>query len=222
MSVPEPAARAVVAGAGGHAKVVIELIRAAHPEVEIVGLVDADATPRTVLGLPVIGDDSALAGLRGQGLAWAFPALGDNAAREALAARLARAGFGLLQAISPAAMVSPSARLGAGIAIMAGAVINAETVVEDLAIINTGALVDHDCRIGQAAHVAPGCVVTGTVTVGDRAFLGAGVSVIPGISIGADAVVGAGACVTNDIPPAVVAVGVPARVLRPAPTRSAP
>jgi UDP-perosamine 4-acetyltransferase len=53
-------------------------------------------------------------------------------------------------------MVSPSVRLGAGVAIMAGAVINAEGRIEDLAIINTGAVIDHDAWIGEAAHVAPG------------------------------------------------------------------
>lgn len=36
----------------------------------------------------------------------------------------------------------------------------------------------------------------------------------PGVTIGRDTVVGAGAVVTSDLPAGVVAVGVPARVLR--------
>ena len=52
------------------------------------------------------------------------------------------------------------------------------------------------------------------VSIGDGAWLGGGVIVLPGVTIGENAVVGAGSVVTRDIPPAVVAAGNPARVLR--------
>lgn len=38
---------------------------------------------------------------------------------------------------------------------------------------------------------------------------------MPGITIGDNSVIGAGSVVTNDIPPSVVAYGVPCRVIRP-------
>lgn len=200
----------VVLGAGGHAKVVIELLRASGHEV--FGVLDADPTPRTVVGAHVIGDDSKLGDLKAQGVTRAFIAIGDNGLRLRLGRKAQRAGFELVNAISPVARVSPSARLGVGIAIMAGAVINAETDLGDLAIINTGAVIDHDGIIGEAAHIAPGCALAGDVTVGQRAFLGVGTSVIPGRRIGDDVVVGAGACVVHDIPAGALAMGVPARV----------
>ncbi|HSK27610.1 MAG TPA: sugar O-acetyltransferase [Jiangellales bacterium] len=53
------------------------------------------------------------------------------------------------------------------------------------------------------------------ITVGDNVWLGGGVIVCPGVTIGADTVVGAGAVVTRDLPAGVVAVGNPARVVRP-------
>jgi maltose O-acetyltransferase len=53
------------------------------------------------------------------------------------------------------------------------------------------------------------------VAVGEGAWLGGGVIVLPGVTIGANAVVGAGSVVTRSIPAAVVAVGNPARVLKP-------
>lgn len=52
------------------------------------------------------------------------------------------------------------------------------------------------------------------ITIGDNVWLGGGVIVCPGVSIGADTVVGAGSVVTRDLPPGVLAVGSPARVLR--------
>ncbi|WP_269715379.1 acetyltransferase [Caulobacter sp. NIBR2454] len=200
----------IVLGAGGHAKVVIELLRASGHEV--FGVLDADPAPRAVVGAQVIGDDSMLESLKAQGVTCAFIAIGDNGLRLRLGRKAQKAGFTLVNAISPAATVSSSARLGVGIAIMAGAVINAETDVHDLAIINSGAVVDHDGLICEAAHVAPGCALAGDVTVGQRAFLGAGCSVIPGMKIGDDAVIGAGACVIREIPAGALAMGVPARV----------
>ncbi|MDQ3354300.1 MAG: sugar O-acetyltransferase [Actinomycetota bacterium] len=53
------------------------------------------------------------------------------------------------------------------------------------------------------------------ITVSDNVWLGGGVIVLPGVSIGENAVVGAGAVVTKDLPADVVAVGNPARVVRP-------
>lgn len=52
------------------------------------------------------------------------------------------------------------------------------------------------------------------ITIEDNVWLGGGVIVCPGVTIGRDTVVGAGAVVTKDLPPGVLAVGNPARVLR--------
>ncbi len=52
------------------------------------------------------------------------------------------------------------------------------------------------------------------ITIGDNVWLGGGVIICPGVTIGADSVIGAGSVVTRDIPPNVVAVGNPARVIR--------
>lgn len=53
------------------------------------------------------------------------------------------------------------------------------------------------------------------ITIGDNVWLGGGVIVLPGVTIGDNSVVGAGAVVTKSIPADVVAVGNPARLIRP-------
>ncbi|USQ97432.1 acetyltransferase [Caulobacter sp. RL271] len=200
----------VIIGGGGHAKVVIESLRASGHAVA--AIVDADPTPRVVLGVPVLGDDLKLPELRGQGLSALFVAVGDNRLREMLGRKARGLGFSLVNAIHPSATISPTARIGEGVAVMAGAAINAESEIGDLAIVNTGAVVDHDCRLGAACHLGPASALAGGVTIGDRAFLGVGARVIPGVSIGADTIVGAGGVVVRDLPEAVLAVGVPALV----------
>jgi maltose O-acetyltransferase len=52
------------------------------------------------------------------------------------------------------------------------------------------------------------------IVIADNVWLGGGVIVCAGVTIGEDTVVGAGAVVTRDLPPGVLAAGVPARVLR--------
>ena len=203
----------IILGAGGHAKVIIDLLRAGGRYM-IVGLLDADPSPRTVLGVPVIDADSALPRIRREGVAHAFVAVGENGARATLAQNVISSGFELINAVSPAAVLAPSTRIGSGVAIMPGAVINADSTVSDLAIVNTGASIDHDGNIGYCAHVGPGCAIAGNVSIGRLAFLGVGVSVIPGISVGERAIIGGGACVVRDIPPGVLARGVPARVVK--------
>ena len=200
----------VIIGGGGHAKVVIESLRAGGETVT--AIIDADPTPRAVLGVPVVGDDLALPTLRGQGLSKLFVAIGDNRLRQTLGRKARDHGFALVNAIHPSAVVSPSVRLGEGIALMAGVAINAESWIDDLVIVNTGAVVDHDCRLGAACHLGPASALAGSVSVGERAFLGVGARAIPSVSIGADTIVGAGGVVVRDLPDAVVAIGVPAKI----------
>jgi UDP-perosamine 4-acetyltransferase len=200
----------VIIGGGGHAKVIIESLRASGETVA--AIVDADPTPRAVLGVPVVGDDLVLPSLREQGVSKLFVAIGENRLRETLGRRGRELGFTLVNAIHPSAIVSPTARLGEGIAVMAGVAINADTQVGDLAIINTGAVVDHDCHLGAACHLGPASALAGGVTVGERAFLGVGARVIPGVAIGADAIVGAGGVVVRNLPDGVLAIGVPAKI----------
>lgn len=52
------------------------------------------------------------------------------------------------------------------------------------------------------------------ITIGDDVWLGGGAIVNPGVTIGSGSVIGAGSVVTKDIPPGVIAVGNPCRVVR--------
>lgn len=63
-------------------------------------------------------------------------------------------------------------------------------------------------------RAAGGCVGK-PVTIGNRVWVGGGVHINPGVTIGDGAIVGSGSVVTSDIPPGVIAAGVPCRVLRP-------
>ncbi len=73
---------------------------------------------------------------------------------------------------------------------------------------------DHDWSDPADPVIANSRVVAAPVEIGDFAWLGERVIVLKGVRIGAHSIIGAGSIVTRDIPPYVVAVGAPARVVR--------
>lgn len=200
----------MILGAGGHAKVIIDILQS-HTDVQLAGYLSPDGQAGPLCGVPCLGDDNTLPTLFEQGIRSAFVAIGDNALRNERTDALRGMEFRVINAISPCASVSRYATVGEGVAIMPGAVVNAGAVVGDGVIVNTNASVDHDCRIGAFAHIAPGAALAAKVHLGEGVFLGIGSSVIPGISIGAWTIVGAGSVVLRNLPGGVTAFGFPAR-----------
>jgi UDP-perosamine 4-acetyltransferase len=199
----------LIVGAGGHAKVIIELARAAGWSP--VGLLDPAPVGTTVLGVPVVGDDSLAPQLFSDGHAAAFVALGRNELRRRIGMRLRAIGFRLPTLVHPSAVLSPSAELGEGIAVLPQAFVHACAQIGDFSIINTAAVVEHDCIVDVGAHVAPRSVLGGNVTLGEEVFFGIGAVARPLSKIGPRTTIGAGGVVVGEIAADVVAVGVPAR-----------
>jgi UDP-perosamine 4-acetyltransferase len=205
----------VIVGAGGHGKVVLDILRSAGTH-RVIGFLDADTTltDTEVGGVPVLGQVNLLPRLKHQKIRGAIIAIGDNRVRVSYARLVLDAGLELINAIHPAATVAQTVTLGQNVVIAAGAVVCTEAKIGDSAIVNTGAVIDHECAVGAGAHICPGALLAGRVRTGEGAFVGLGAKVLPCLSIGDHAVVGAGATVIRDVPPAVTMVGTPARALR--------
>jgi len=202
-------------GAGGHAKVVIEILQL-EDQYELIGLLDpkSDLRGELVLGVPVLGGDEQLAMLKARGVKCFFVGLAstsDLGPRRRLYEFALGHGMKPVTAIHPNAIISPSAVLGTGATVMAAAVINAGARLGDNVIVNTGAIVEHDCVIGNHVHIATGAKLSGGVIVGDETHIGAGVVVRQYVRIGIGALIGAGAVVVKDIPDGQTVIGNPAR-----------
>ena len=193
-----------VAGAGGHAKVVIGTLLAGGERVEAVWDDDPARAGSSVLGVPVRTPIDAI-----PSDALVVVAVGANEGRRDVAQRLRGREFGVV--VHPSASVDQSVVLGPGTVVFAGAVLQPDARLGDHVIVNTGATVDHDCRLENFVHIGPGVRLAGAVTLGEGAFLGVGASVIPGVEVGAWATVGAGGVVLRPVPRGLVVVGCPAR-----------
>jgi sugar O-acyltransferase (sialic acid O-acetyltransferase NeuD family) len=192
----------VVLGGGGHARVLIEAMRANGRT--ILGVADPALAPapQGPGGVAVLGGDEVLDKLEASEvlLVNGIGSIGSTATRDAVFRRGRERGFRFASVVHASAIVSPSAQLGEGVQLMAGAIIQCDTAIGANSIVNTGARVDHDCRIGESVHIAPGATLSGSVKVGDRTHIGTAAAIIQGISIGSDCLVGAGSVVHRDLP----------------------
>lgn len=208
----------IIFGGGGHAKVLIESLRAGNPSLSLV-ILDRDRScwGKLVLDVPIRGPFSLLPELVADGARFFAVGVGgvrDNGPRKDLFDQGISHGLQPLTIRHPTAHCSQWANVGAGCQLLPGCIVNAGAELGRNVIVNSGAIVEHDCKIGDHVHVASGAVLASTVTVGSLAHIGCGAVVRQLTSVGEGAIVGAGAVVVEDVPPGTTVVGVPARQMR--------
>ena len=184
-------------GASGHARVIMDSLRASGYEIE--ALVDDNLELTELDMLPILHES--------RGLSPFIISIGKNDTRRKVAEKLTTEGATFERAIHPNAVLSPSTKIGEGTVVMAGALINAFSQIGCHCIINTGASIDHECQLEDYVHVSPHATLCGNVSVGEGTWIGAGSTIIQGINIGKWCVIGAGSVVTKDIPDGYLAVG---------------
>ena len=209
--------RLVIVGGGQHACVVLEAAHSRPDLWEVLGFTDPEpgAPAATRLGARWLGDDDA--GLRlvgGVSFVLGVGAVGVSPLRAMIAARYdqGEALWGCV--VHKSAWVSPSARLGRGVVVLAGATVNSGARVGDHCVVNTCAIVEHDVQLGAFVQVAPGACLGGGAAVAAGSYLGLGCCVRDRVRIGSGALVGMGAVVTRSVAANEVVLGVPAKPIR--------
>jgi len=194
-------------GASGHAKVIIDSLKASGKQVS--GLFDDNPDVKKLLEYNVFGSFDEIR-LGDEEL---IISVGLNDIRKKIVEKLPmNIRYG--NAIHTSAIISKYASLGKGTVVMQGAVIQSCVSIGKHCIINTAASVDHDCIIEDFVHISPNATLCGAVSVGEGTLVGAGAVVIPGIKIGKWSLVAAGAVVVKDVPDNVLVLGNPARVVK--------
>jgi len=147
--------RIVILGAGGHGQVIADilLLLAKEDGANIpIGFVDEDESlvGKQVLGLPVLGNLHDLQSIEPEGV---VVAIGDNRTRRALSLTLQEQGLTLVNAVHPNSVIARDVRMGSGVMICPGAIVNTGTLVGDGVILNTGCTIDHHNAIGSYAKM---------------------------------------------------------------------
>ena len=108
-------------------------------------------------------------------------------------------------------LIENDTTVGAGSRIQADAYVTAYSTLEEDVFIAPCVVTTNDNFMGRTEQRK--ALMKGP-TIRRGARIGGGAILCPGIEVGEEAFVGAGAVVTKDVPPRVVVVGSPARVLR--------
>lgn len=203
----------ILLGAGGHARVVAELLTLVGGP-DVIGHVSPKPSDDPRLGL-YLGSDEALPELVAQGHRF-FCGIG-GATRAGLLTRLtvcAKVPLGRFETcVHPSAQVAPSAALEPGVFVGALGIVGPDARLGAHALINSAAVVEHDCLIGSNTHCATGARLAGAVEVGESSLVGIGSATLQGRKVGDRAVIGAGAVVLNDVPSGATFVGNPAQAV---------
>lgn len=197
----------VIIGAGGHGKVVADIVLKSGDRV-LGFLDDNQMSGEKIAGIPVLGKIREYIQFRDK--AEFIIAIGNANVREQISRIMEKVRW--YTAIHPTAVISNiNVSIANGSVIMANAVVNACSVIGKHCIINTGAIVEHDNVIADFVHISVGANLAGTVHVGKNTWIGIGASVSNNITICSDCIIGAGAVVVKDITEAGTYIGIPAK-----------
>jgi acetyltransferase EpsM len=195
-----------VYGAGGHAKVIVEILQVQNAsEIVVVDenkegeLLDLSMSSKSILEKTNPGDKLIIA-------------IGNNSVRRHISKENAHIAY--TNAIHTSANISPRTLIGVGTVIMAGTSVNADTTIGEHCILNTNCSIDHDNVIGSFVHISPNAALAGNVEIGEGTHVGIGACVIQGIKIGKWTTIGAGAVIIKDVPDYAVVVGNPGRTIK--------
>lgn len=200
----------IMIGNGGHASVLVDTLIAQQREIK--GYT-APEEEKNVFDLSYLGTDEVVATYEPNEveLVLGLGTVGISTVRKSMFEHFTARGYTFTNVIHPNAIVASSVKIGQGVQIMAGAILQTNASIANNTIVNTGAIVEHDSVIGCHVHLAPGSTLSGGVKVGNGCHIGTGSSVIQGITIGDETLIGAGSVVVKNIGDRKTAYGVPAK-----------
>jgi UDP-perosamine 4-acetyltransferase len=132
-----------------------------------------------------LADVSAMSGYGPESKSLVF-AIGysDMRARGLAVDKVRPLGYDMISLIHPAASVEPSARLGEGVVVLAGAVVDQYVTIGDFCYLHNGSIVGENSVLGANNYLSAGTTFGGSVTVGANNFFGINSTIVNDVDIG--------------------------------------
>ncbi len=202
----------VIFGCGKGSRTVMETL-STNQSYQVVGfIVDRADPPEGIDGLPVFNlPDYEF--LKSKEISTVALAITNSLERLDIFRKLVKSGFKVINAIHKLAYVSPTASLGQGNHVKAGAIIDTNSKISDACIIDNNVTIPHDNIVKEGAHLAPGVTLGSSITIGKNAIVGIGSSISSGVVVGDFSVVSVGSSVTTNVEQNSVVEGVPGKVI---------
>jgi sugar O-acyltransferase (sialic acid O-acetyltransferase NeuD family) len=204
----------IILGAGGHAKVLIDIIRQSESYYLEAVIGQEHEANDTILDFPILKGDQYLLEYKNKGILLIANGVGgytSNEKRIEIYRKLIEMGFDIINLIHSSTVIAPSVKMGKGIVIYPGVSINSDVQIGNNVIIATGADIDHEAQIYDHVIVSTGVSIGAGTIIEEGTILGVGAKTVPRLNICQSVLVGAGAVVTRDIIEPGVYVGIPAR-----------
>ena len=160
----------LILGAGGHGRSVAESAQLSGKWSAIIFADDSWSHHKSVAEYEIVCDIQGLDTLDIDNI-FAIAAVGNNQRREQWQQYLAELNIAQTSIIHPNTIISPTARIGNGVAIMAGCIIGTKTLIEDGVIVNIGTIIDHDAKIESFAHLSIGVKIASRNVIRPYAYL---------------------------------------------------
>ncbi len=207
----------VIAGAKGFAKEVFELIYSTDKQAHLAFFdnVSDDLPDRLYERYAVLRTEEEARQWMMQHDNRFVLGIGNPKVRRLLAEKLRSNGGILTSIVSPKTSIgSFGIEMGDGCTIMEGCILTTDIRVGEGVLMNVCCTIGHDSIIHDYCELMPGTRISGHVEIGENCAIGTNAVILPGIKIGANTVIGAGSVVTKDVEPNVLAVGIPAKVIK--------
>ncbi len=204
----------VIIGASGLAREVFDLAQVCYgylPDFNIKGFLSDGPSNIDQMGYPnVLNTVSGYEIAEGDVF---FCAIGKVSDRKKTTEIILKKGGTFINLIHPTAIISPSAKLGQGVAIKAFSSLASDVIIGDFVYLQSSVILGHDVIIDSYCQVNSFAFFAGYVHVEELCTINAGAKLIQNVHVGRGATVGVGSVVLKKVKPGTTVFGVPARAI---------
>lgn len=202
----------VIIGASGLAREVFDLAHicyAHNPKFSVKGFLSDSPSDISELGYPSVL--SSVYNYQVEPNDVFFCAIGNVKDRKKTVEIIQSKGGEFINLIHPKAVISPSAKIGIGVAIKAYSSLASDTYVGDFTYLQSSVILGHDVKIGKFCHLNSFSFLAGWVTVDDQVVINAGAKILQFKKIGHNATIGMGSVVIRNVKVGTTVFGNPAK-----------